>query len=162
MAYKTDRLHGFYCIKTNRNDTIIVPVEINVADNLGLYSNVDTLEFTTDGYVRSMDEAITVPIYVTNNGNDPVIISVSKLAKVEENYRASQNLFFRIFLNSSKCHVTMTVFLLMNSPLFDKERFSLLKICCRKSIYLRRHRSLNDNNIDTMTATIISSSYPYR
>ena len=78
IANKLDRLHGFYCIKTNLNDTIIVPVEINVDDSVGLYSNVDQLQFSPDGFVQSISKPISVPIYVINNGNQPVTITVSK------------------------------------------------------------------------------------
>jgi hypothetical protein len=77
LAHKLDRLHGFYCIKTNSNDTIIVPVEINVSDRENLYSNVDLIEFSAHGLIHSTARPITVPVYVINNGLNPVIITVS-------------------------------------------------------------------------------------
>jgi hypothetical protein len=77
LAYKLDRLHGFYCIKTNSNDTIVVPVEISVLNQLNLYSNVDILEFSPDGLVRSTAKPISIPVYVINNGIKPVTITVS-------------------------------------------------------------------------------------
>lgn len=77
FAWLLDRLHAFYCIKTTANDTIIVPVEIRVENDLSLYSNVDILEFTPDNLVRSTEEDIVIPIYVINDGMDPVTITVS-------------------------------------------------------------------------------------
>jgi hypothetical protein len=77
FAYKLNQLQGFVCIKTNFTDLIILPVEINVLDRPGLYSNVDLLEFTTHRFIRSVVQSIIVPIYVFNNGLDPVMITVS-------------------------------------------------------------------------------------
>ena len=77
LAHKLDRLHGFYCIKTNRNDTILVPVEINVSDRKSLYSNVDLIEFSGHGLIHSTAKFVTVPVYVINNGLNPVMITVS-------------------------------------------------------------------------------------
>lgn len=82
LAYKLDRLHGFYCIKTNSNDTIISPVEINVVNQINLYSNVDLLELSPDGYIRSTAKPITVPVYVINNGITPVTITVRTFYKL--------------------------------------------------------------------------------
>jgi hypothetical protein len=83
FAHKLDRLHGFYCIKTNSNDTIIVPVEINVSDRKDLYSNVDLLEFSSHGLIHSTARQITLPVYVINNGLDPVTVTVSF---IDENF----------------------------------------------------------------------------
>ena len=77
FAYKLERLRGFYCIKTNTNDTIIAPVEINVSNHLSLYSNVDMLEFAPNNLIRSTARLITIPVYVINNGRNPVTIIVS-------------------------------------------------------------------------------------
>ena len=77
FAHKLDRLHGFYCIKTNTNDTIIVPVEINVSDRENLYSNVDFIEFSWHGFVHSSATTLSIPVYVVNNGLHPVTITVS-------------------------------------------------------------------------------------
>jgi hypothetical protein len=63
--------------KTNSNDTIVVPVEISVLNQLNLYSNVDILEFSPDGLVRSTAKPISIPVYVINNGIKPVTITVS-------------------------------------------------------------------------------------
>jgi hypothetical protein len=84
LAYKLDRLRGFYCIKTNSNDTIIVPVEISVLNHLNIYSNVDILEFSPDGLIRSTARQITIPVYVINNGITPVTITVSLLINRDE------------------------------------------------------------------------------
>ena len=81
LGYKLDRLHGFYCVKTNSNDTIVVPVEINVVNDTSLYSNVDRLEFSPDGLVRSGAKPLTIPVYVVNNGNTPVTITVSPMGE---------------------------------------------------------------------------------
>ncbi|CAF3323967.1 unnamed protein product [Rotaria sp. Silwood1] len=86
FAYKLDRLHGFYCIKTNSNDTIIVPVEINVLNHLNLYSNVDQLEFSPDGLIRSTAKPITIPVYVINNGLIPVTITDVRVTTANTNY----------------------------------------------------------------------------
>jgi len=77
FAHKLDRLHGFYCIKTNANDTIIVPVEINVSDRESLYSNVDLIEFSWHSLIHSTAKFLTIPVYVINNGRNPVTITVS-------------------------------------------------------------------------------------
>ncbi len=79
FAYKLERLHGFYCIKTNSNDTVIVPVEINVSNHFNLYSNIDILEFAPNSLIRSTARPVTVPVYVINNGINPVTIIVSLL-----------------------------------------------------------------------------------
>ncbi|CAF2702202.1 unnamed protein product [Rotaria sp. Silwood2] len=86
FAYKLDRLHGFYCIKTNSNDTIIVPVEINVLNHLNLYSNVDQLEFSPDIFIRSTAKPITIPVYVINNGIIPVTITNVRVTTANINY----------------------------------------------------------------------------
>ncbi|CAF3551098.1 unnamed protein product [Rotaria sordida] len=86
LAYKLDRLHGFYCIKTNSNDTIIVPVEINVSNHLKLYSNVDQLEFSPDGLIRSTAKPVTIPVYVINNGLIPVTIDNVRVTAANINY----------------------------------------------------------------------------
>ncbi|CAF3697659.1 unnamed protein product [Adineta steineri] len=86
FAYKLERLHGFYCIKTNSNDTIIVPVEINVANHLSLYSNVDLLEFTPDNLIRSTARPVTIPVYVINNGREPVTIIDVRVTTANINY----------------------------------------------------------------------------
>ncbi|CAF4461293.1 unnamed protein product [Rotaria socialis] len=86
LAYKLDRLHGFYCIKTNSNDTIIVPVEINVVNHLNIYSNVDLLELSSDGFIRSTARPITVPVYVINNGITPVTITNVRVTVANMNY----------------------------------------------------------------------------
>ena len=80
LAHKLDRLHGFYCIKTNSNETIIAPVEINVSDQENLYSNVDLIEFSAHGSIHSTARPITVPVYVINNGLHPVTLTVSFLS----------------------------------------------------------------------------------
>ena len=79
LAHKLARLHGFYCIKTSSNDTMIVPVEINVSNQENLYSNVDMLEFNPDGLVRTAVRQITIPVYTINNGLYPVTLTVSLL-----------------------------------------------------------------------------------
>lgn len=93
LAYKLDRLHGFYCIKTNSNDTIISPVEINVVNQINLYSNVDLLELSPDGYIRSTAKPITVPVYVINNGITPVTITVRTFYKL--NWKKKLFIYFR-------------------------------------------------------------------
>ena len=77
FAYKLNRLHGFICIKTNRSENIILPVEINVLNRSGLYSNVDLLEFATERFLRPINKAIRIPVYALNHGLDPVVITVS-------------------------------------------------------------------------------------
>jgi len=77
FAYKLERLHGFYCVKTNSNDTVIVPVEINVSNYFNLYSNIDILEFAPNSLIRSTARPVTIPVYVINNGINPVTIIVS-------------------------------------------------------------------------------------
>lgn len=79
LAHKLDRLHGFYCIKTNSNETIIVPVEINVSDQESIYSNVDIIEFSTNGVVHSSARSVTVPVHVINNGQHPVTVTVRSI-----------------------------------------------------------------------------------
>ena len=78
FAYKLNHLRGFVRIKTNSTDLIIIPVEINVSNRFGLYSNVDLIEFTNERFIRSSVRSITVPIYVFNYGLDPVTITVSE------------------------------------------------------------------------------------
>ncbi|CAF0749813.1 unnamed protein product [Adineta ricciae] len=85
-AYKLERLHGFYCIKTNSNDTIVVPVEINVSDEQSLYSNVDILEFSPENFIRSTARPIRIPIYVINNGKTPVTITDVRVGTVNINH----------------------------------------------------------------------------
>jgi hypothetical protein len=77
FAYKLNQLYGFICIKTNFSEKIILPVEINVSNRYGLYSNVDLLEFTTERFIRPINKSIKIPVYVFNNGVNPVMITVS-------------------------------------------------------------------------------------
>ncbi|CAF0885194.1 unnamed protein product [Adineta steineri] len=84
FAYKLHRLHGFICIKTNFTELIILPIEINVLNYPGLYSNVDVLEFSTDKFVRSIAAPISIPLYVFNNNLDPVMLTD---VRVEEKHR---------------------------------------------------------------------------
>ena len=79
FAYKLNRLHGFICIKTNFSENIILPVEINVSNRSGLYSNVDLLEFSKERFLRPINKAIKVPVYAFNHGLDPVMITVSHI-----------------------------------------------------------------------------------
>lgn len=78
IAHKLGLLNGFICVKTNFNDSIIIPVEINVSNRSGLYSYTDLLSFSPDRIVQSISAPITVPVYVTNNGQNGLIISVSE------------------------------------------------------------------------------------
>jgi hypothetical protein len=80
IAHKLGRLHGFICIKSNVNHTIVLPVEILASNRLGLYSFADTLTFTPERFVRSMAATITIPIYVINNGLDTVQITVGHIS----------------------------------------------------------------------------------
>lgn len=82
IAYKLGLLHGFICIKTNSNETVIIPVEINVSNRSGLYSSVDLLTFNADRLIRSVSVPVTIPVYAINNGPNSVIIAVS--FRVEE------------------------------------------------------------------------------
>ncbi len=77
FAYKLNQLNGFICLKTNFSEKIILPVEINVLNRSGLYSNVDLLEFATERFIRSVIKSIKIPVYVFNYGLDPVMITVS-------------------------------------------------------------------------------------
>ncbi|CAF4343186.1 unnamed protein product, partial [Rotaria sordida] len=75
FAYKLNKLQGYVCIKTNFSDIIIIPVEINVLNRSGLYSNVDLLEFTDHRFILSSTQPITIPLYVFNNGLNPIMIT---------------------------------------------------------------------------------------
>lgn len=77
FAYKVDKLNGYICIKTNFSDTIIIPVEMNVSNRFGLYTNVDLLEFSTHRLIRSSAQSITIPLYVFNYGLNPIMITVN-------------------------------------------------------------------------------------
>jgi hypothetical protein len=101
FAHKLDRLHGFYCIKTNANDTVIVPVEINVSDRDTLYSNVDLIEFSWHGLIHSTAKFLTVPVYVINNGRNPVTINVSLL--IIQNNLCFFNWFIGCSIDTYKC-----------------------------------------------------------
>lgn len=96
IAYKMGLLNAFICIKTNSNDTILIPVEINVSNRSGLYSYSHLLSFTPDRILRSISTPIQVPVYVINNRQDPLIISVC----FEIKRKFSTNVFvnFRTFV----------------------------------------------------------------
>jgi len=79
FAYKLNKLQAFICMKTNFSEKIILPVEINVLNRSGLYSNVDLLEFSTERYISSVMKPIKIPVYVFNYGSDPVMITVSNV-----------------------------------------------------------------------------------
>jgi hypothetical protein len=68
-------------MKTNLNHTIVLPVEVNVRNDLQFYSNVHVLEFTSNNLIRSTERSITIPVYMINNGNKTVMITVSSLTK---------------------------------------------------------------------------------
>jgi hypothetical protein len=82
FAYKLNQLYGFICMKTNFSEKIILPVEINVLNRPGLYSNVDLLEFSTERFIRSVTKSIKIPVYVFNYGLDPVMIAVSDILNI--------------------------------------------------------------------------------
>lgn len=77
LAYKLNQLNGFICIKTNFSERIILPIEINVLNRSGIYSNVDLLEFSNERFLRSVTKSIKIPLYVFNYGDHPVIITVN-------------------------------------------------------------------------------------
>lgn len=77
FAYKLNKQYGYVCIKTNFSDIIIIPVEINVSNKPGLYSNVDLLEFIAAKYLHSFAKSITIPVYAFNNGLNTMLITVS-------------------------------------------------------------------------------------
>jgi hypothetical protein len=96
FAYKLNRLNAFICIKTNSSENIILPVEINVLNRSGLYSNVDLLEFTTERFIRSINKSIKIPVYVFNHGLNPVMITVSPISLI---FSVKINIFFnRMFV----------------------------------------------------------------
>ncbi|CAF1175327.1 unnamed protein product [Rotaria sp. Silwood1] len=86
FAYKLNKLHAYICIKTNFSDIIIIPVEINVLNRSGLYSNVDLLEFTNHRFILSSNKPITIPVYVFNNGLNPMIITDVRVTPEHKNY----------------------------------------------------------------------------
>ncbi len=96
FAYKLNRLNAFICIKTNSSENIILPVEINVLNRSGLYSNVDLLEFTTERFIRSINKSIKIPVYAFNHGRNPVMITVSSIPLI---FPVKINIFFnRMFV----------------------------------------------------------------
>lgn len=76
-AQHLTHFYGLVCIKTNRTGLIILPVKIHVSDRAGLYSNIPSLEFTTNSFVHPSMKPITVPIHAFNYGLEPVMIFVS-------------------------------------------------------------------------------------
>ncbi|CAF4170376.1 unnamed protein product [Rotaria sp. Silwood2] len=86
FAYKLNKLHGYICIKTNLSDIVIIPVEINVLNRSGLYSNVDLLEFTAHRFIHSSVKPITIPVYVFNNDIKPIMITDVRVTPEHRNY----------------------------------------------------------------------------
>ena len=78
-ALKFDRLIVFICIKTNLLEKIILPIEIHVSNNSGLYSNIDLLELSKERFLRSTNKSIQIPIYALNYGLNSEIITVRLL-----------------------------------------------------------------------------------
>ncbi|CAF4379348.1 unnamed protein product, partial [Didymodactylos carnosus] len=76
LARTINKHSAFLCIKTNLNDTIILPIEMEVSNQPGLYTNIDLIEFG-NGVIRSNEEPITIQLYVINNGPKLLTISVS-------------------------------------------------------------------------------------
>ena len=76
FAHQTSQVLAFICIRTNSNDRIILPVQINVSTRVGLYSNVDLLQLNTDRSFLSSQ----IPVYAFNHGIDPVIITVRNIS----------------------------------------------------------------------------------
>lgn len=74
FAQQVSQVNAFIGIRTHLNETIILPVQINVSTRAGLYSNVDLLELNADRSFSSKQ----IPIYAFNYGIDPVTITVRR------------------------------------------------------------------------------------
>ncbi|UJR33639.1 hypothetical protein I4U23_021073 [Adineta vaga] len=119
FAYNLERLHGFCCIKTNSNDTIIIPVEINVSDQINLYSNVDILEFSSENFIRSTAKPITIPVYVINNRKNPVTITDVRISTANINYVTIHH--EKVHVPSGHHHLTKIAELTINPNLVPND-----------------------------------------
>lgn len=99
---KSEKNHtAFIRIKTNmsENESVIVPIEVEVSSNPGIYSTVDMIDF---GVLRSNDDSKSMKIEIMNSGtkhiqiqnviatpiNDAITINFSPIRVTPDIYHA--------------------------------------------------------------------------